>query len=530
MADQIAVVTVTTPSAAGTLDVTDPSITEPFSAAIVIFTRETSDGTDNAHVVLGVGFVDADDPGAKSEEQAMCMRADNDARTTPDTGTDHDNNLCINALPGPAGASVITAEYSASIAGGVRLNFPTVAAGPVQTKCTVILFAGLARASTGSGTSSVGGVAAPVGSPTTFEPHVVLFLNSNNAVNTLQNDAIPNLGVAVNTSPIEQVASFQSWDDATEPTDSDGYLRDDAPIAHFAGAITRAMEWASIAFTSTGFTATSTAASPDFHYLALRFSGNVRFAARHLTVTGSTGVQTFPLDFTPDLVFGMSSLLTSTNTLVDGATASAMGYFVTGRYGSRAYTAHVEEGKTNVAAASFNAHTRQEDVAVLTYEHAGTIAQRATWLGATGSGGFALDFSTATAGTLTVLAIQLVPNPPLPVRRPQRQRRARARIQRRAVVTGGRPIGPQPLRAGFWKAVQRIRRAFQVRLRRPPLPLVAPSIAGETTDEGSKGRIYSPGMRRGAVVQPSYNGHTFTPGLRRGRIIGPGVSPSDPDQ
>jgi len=276
-------------------------------------------------------------------------------------------------------------------------------AGPIRTKCTAILFAGLARAYTDGCSSSSLGSSEAVGGTTTFEPDVVLFTSASSALNSLQNDATPNIGFACNTSPIQQAANLQRWDDGTEPSDADSYLRNDAAYATYP---TTTEQYSSLtAFTSTGFNHTANTSSPSAHYLALKFTDpDVRFFCGHASVSGTTGRQTFTaaaMDFVPDLVVGMSSLMTSQNTLVDGALASACGFFVTGRYGSRAYTVHAQEGQSGTG---FNCHTRQEDVGLLTYDHLGTIAQRATWDTA-GATGFALDFSTATAGTITFLAI-----------------------------------------------------------------------------------------------------------------------------
>jgi hypothetical protein len=57
------------------------------------------------------------------------------------------------------------------------------------------------------------------------------------------------------------------------------------------------------------------------------------------------------------------------------------------------------------------AQTRQEDAAVLTYDHLGSVAQRASWNGGV-SGGFSLSFSVADEpGHLTLMGIQLEQTP-----------------------------------------------------------------------------------------------------------------------
>ncbi|NOT45599.1 MAG: hypothetical protein HOP14_13430 [Acidobacteria bacterium] len=529
MVDQIRVVTVTVPSGSTLVDFTHPEITEAFSAAIFIYSAFTTDDTDNAHGVLGIGFV-APDPGAGTEEQGMCSHAQSGQNTTPNCGVRHSIANAAITVGDPASANAATpiavAAYSASIAGGVRMNFTTSA---IDLKVTAILFAGLARAYTDDCSSTSAGVHESVGGTTDFEPDLVVFAATSNALNTNQADAIPNIGFALNKAGIPQVCAVVNADDATEPSDADGYTRTDAAFTAFLGGIRTTPEHSVVtSFDSTGFNHTSNAGSPAAHYLALKFSGAVRMACAHLAAPGSTGVAAFnAFGFTPDLVLGMSTLLGSLDTLIDGPTASCSGFFVTGRHGSRSYTWHHEEGLTLGGAVVANANSRQEDVAVLTYEHTGGIAQRATWAGASGGGGFLLDFSVATAGHLTALGIQLAPNPPLMPHGAMRAAPGADRARPRRVWVGGKLKRLSSLFARLAWTTQRWAAFDRVHHRRRVPQTIRP--VGLPSDEETKGRALAPGLVRGRTLSVTDGsvGRVLTPGLARGRTTGPGVASPD---
>lgn len=509
MVDQIAVVTFTTPAATGLLSVTSPLITEAFSAALLIFTREESDGTDNSHAVLGYGFIAPD--GATPPNASICIQIDNSStRTTPDANTVHDGGGGANALSAANGVGttlVIGASYNASVAGGVQLNFTVVnltggpAGGPVRAKCTAILFAGLARAHVNQCTSSVGGTAEAVGDTVNFRPDLVFFSASDAASTTNHADGLVTLGVAIDRAGAPQVSSYINFDDATEPTDADGVAHTAKCYSHQLPIVARTAESVTCAITATGFTLTSSAGSPDANYLALKFTSSaVRLACAQHAVAAATGPQAFnAFTFTPDLVVGMVVPLAAADSQTDGPTASAGGYFVTGRYGSRAYTVHAEEGKTVGAAASFNTHTRQEDVALLLYNHTGTIIQRATWTGASGAGGFILDFSVASAvSRMMALGIQLQPQGARKGGRRPRKIVTRAAAPRAGRASVGRP-GASRLhlfRAWFRRRAEQLEALFY---RRPPIPNSVPEP--EDVPEGAIGDSAMGGSDRGSNAQ-----------------------------
>lgn len=502
MVDQLAVVTKTI-TGTGNVDFTDPSITGTCTGMLLIYSATATDNADNAHAIMGMGFV-APDPGAGTQEQSTCIRAQNGQNTTPNCGTIHSTINGI-TVTNETGTTTVAAIYDSQQAGGIRLNVTTFTITSI--KVTAVLFA-ISNSYTDNVTSSTSSAHKTTGGTTNFRANAIIFNAADTALSGATNDAAPGLGFAVDTAGPPQVSAYISADDATEPSDADGIFSSAAAFttarSRSAGALVVGTSTIS-SFDSTGFNHQATVASTLAHLLALKFAGNVRVACANLSVAAATGQQVFnAFGFTPDLVIGMGTLLTSVDSNTDGATASCSCYFITGRYASRAIAWHHQENLTLAGAVVAVAHTRQEDVAVLQYDHLGNIVQRATWLGASGSGGFILDFSVGSqAGTLTALGIQLVPNPPLPIRRLRRPRRARARYRRRRVFIGGRVVGPPPLLRGFWKAIARIRRAAIARMRwRPVILNVTPPVATITT-ESPKGRICSPGLLRGRIVGPA---------------------------
>jgi len=565
--DQVAVVTVSIPATATpfTVDFTDPSITEPFSAAIFIFTRETADGSDQAGADIGIGFVSAERGTGVSGDQAMSAFAQDGAAAVPNAGFSQTISKSISITDTAlAGTVTLEAAYSSSIPGGVRMNVTT---RTITCKVTAILFAGLSRAAADACSATTSSATEGVGDTSvgTFSPDLVVFAASDTSAGTPPANGVgahPNIGFAIKAT-LAQVCAHISVDDATEPTDADGFIRSAAAFGHLSGA--RALQSSAIsAFPASGFTHQASAGTINAHYLALKFSGNVRLAALNFAVAASTGSQAFNgFGFTPDLVFGMGTLLSAVDAaLEDGALASCMSYFVTGRYASRALTIHHKEGINIPADGNSSAHTRQEDVAVLQYDHLGNVVQRATWVGGSGSGGFILSFSTASAaGFLTALGIQFNYSAPRAARRLRRQRRLgrrlrarlrsiathaaglvvarrpatvrlrRVRLRRgpRRVFVTGRPPGQLPLRTNFWRAIQRIRRNMFERLRWRPRPVLGlPEVVtiGAEVEEGS-GRITSPGATRGRVVGAGAIGRVVSPGATRGGIVGPGTELDD---
>lgn len=405
MADQIAVVTFTTPASSGTLDITSGSITDTFNCAILIYTKYTTDDANQTHGVLGIGYVSTEAGDASNNHTTSCVQFE-DGIATSDTNTDHSLTTAIKANDGTGLASFpIQATYSAAISGGVRLSFTVT--GSVQAKCTAILFAGLSRSSIGNCSFNDSAAShedvgnAGVGY---YQPDLLILSSSDNTVNSGHVNGRMAIGFAVRTSPVQQVASYINVADGSTTGDTDGFIRSDCCSGGFIGDRGVAMDRFRVtSFDSTGFNAiaedTGGLNSPQANYLAIKFSGAPNLAAKNVALTGSAGAQsTTAIGFQPQLVFGMSSLMTSLDTLIDGSTAGSAGYFAFTASYARAYSASHNDPGTIVA------RTRQGDHAVLTLSQAAAVAQQAS-LTSMDASGFTLNFSTATAGYLTLLAI-----------------------------------------------------------------------------------------------------------------------------
>lgn len=410
MADQIAIVTFTTPGTAGTFPVTDSSITEAFKAAIFIWSGSDDDSADNVHHLAGVGACTtrASAGVAANRHHHLTVQGNNNALNAPDYNKHIQSAACIRVLDGTnANTTRILAGFSAAISGGVELNFTTVdATNPV--KVTAILFAGLADASIRRVTSSLTAtVNEDVGESPFYTPDVLVWFGVGGAGADTA-DAATTLGFTVRRTPIQQASACSDLDDTTEASNADGEVATASSI--IGHSATRVMSRIAVsAFDASGFdfAGDNGAANIGAQYLALKFSGNFRASCAAMALPSSTGEASFnDFGFTPGLVFGMSTVLATADSTTDGATAGASGFFVTGSYGSRALTVHGQAGLSGTGI-SFNCHHRAEDVGLLTYEHTGTVAQRATWAGPSGAGGFILDFSVATTGYMVALGIQL---------------------------------------------------------------------------------------------------------------------------
>ncbi len=536
MVDQIRVVQFETPAGAGAISVTHPDITEPFSCAILLFSNSNTDSADNTNASLGIGFVTAN-ANSVVANSTVSPTAAHGTTAASITGTFFEEaNACLLAGTLPTGITFTTTIQGISagaIPGGVSLNFTTVTN---RTKGVAILFAGLADScieEIAATTGAPSAISCPSAAGGTFRPKLVVFTPTDQPGGSAVTEAEAQIGLgfAIDDGTPTQKCAFINWDDAVATTDGDGVVRSDSGFGWIDFA-TRAFWRGNVtSFSATGYNVQSVTGNVRAHALAISFSGNVRVALANLAVAAATGRQLFnAYGFTPDVVLGMSTLFTSEDTTTDGANAGAYGWFVTGRHGSRAYTAHFQEGITGSGGTPTQAHTRQEDVALLTYQNAATaVVQRATWDGATGSGGFALDFSVGdAAGLLTTLGIQLIPSAPLPLRR-RRPLRARARYRRRVVHVQGvpAPVDSNPF-GRVLRAILRMRRKALARLRWRPAPPLSIMPEGLPADaEGSKARVWSPGLVRGRVERALGTGRVFSPGLVRGRITGAGVAPPD---
>lgn len=477
MVDQIAVVDFTTPGPAdpASLDITSPEITETVKAIILIWGNSTNDDENEGGGRCGMAIRALESLSAEETGGALAPLLRNGLTTPTVAVGGGDTAAVILCTNGGSGFDIIS-TISAVIAGGVTLNFSTKA---VSVKGKAIILAGSAMRAWGgslsvSSTTPVQEDTGPGGS--LFQPDLIVCLPTVENVDTTQRSANAFLGIGGAVAGTVQKCGYTDWDNLTEPSDADGVMRSARCAAGLSGA-GRVEVGMVVTINSTGFTyAGATATTTRMRYIAVKFGGAFKVGVANFAVSGSTGNQPFSFGFTPAVVFGASFLLTSEDILTDGATAAGAGYFITGTKGSRAVSIRHEEGASS---SSHDPSSRQGNHAVLTLDELGNVAQQASWAGTT-PGGFVLDFSTATAGMLTAIGIQLAPAPA--VARDQRaaaKRAIHARPQKRI------PAGvKRASRYGrMLRAVRRNRFLQWLRLLRPS-PGTPPTVVPVQSDPG----------------------------------------------
>lgn len=397
MSLQVAIVTQTSPASPGTLNFTSGSITETVQAAIFFFAHSTTDGSTTDHGALGIamwandGF--SNSPGSESFSSHF-YRVLNGVAATDARGWKEPSGLATTELDSSPAVDVDVTTCTA-ISGGLQLNFVTTTA---QIKITAVIFAGVGRTwvSTPGVTTTVAHETTG-GTGETFQPDVLIVAGSPPAgFSQFPDDFRAHLGFVVGSA---HTGASIDIDRGTNPTDADGRL-DSVEIPFMISNTGGTYAGATFTIDSTGYNAQVTTGSAvvTSTVLAMKFTDALYLAADNLAVSGSAGTQSFSVGFRPKVVLGMSTLMTSENSTIDGPTASTAGYFAFTSSAARAYTGSRLEG-TGTTAKSL-----QGDYAVATLLHTGTVAQQAT-LSQFTSSGFDLTFSTATAGFLTAFAI-----------------------------------------------------------------------------------------------------------------------------
>lgn len=401
MVDQFAVVEFTTPATATNLEITSPSITEPFSCAVFIVSASTTDSSDSTHGQLSIGFCTAN--GSSASQGSSCGHQLESGVSTIDNGTQNNYGAgtpdVISVPLGTAVATqVIAAKFSAAVSGGVRLNFGTTT---VQGKGVALLFAGLSDSACNNvsvtTTEAQVNVAASGGGQ--FQPDALIWLTHDHpGGSAFEAEAQPNLGFSVrNGSAAINRCAFINMDDGGTTVNTDGAVRTDAAFG-WLNLTTRVAEYGGVTeFNATGFKAQANA-SVVASWLAIKFSGTVTAGTEAMSVAASTGTQALTgLGTAPEVVLGMATRLTSQDTLVDGSDAAAFGYFMFTSAEARAYSSRFRRTTTTEAS------TRQEDAALLLYNNTGSVVQRASLVTLDGDG-FSLSFSVGSeAGTIVAI-------------------------------------------------------------------------------------------------------------------------------
>lgn len=506
---QIAVVDFLTPATAdpADLDVTSPLITETFEAAILFYSHHSTADSTTAHGVIGMGLisVEGDSGGANEYCRTTVLR---DGLTTTTQGFHTNSTAACIISAADAVTTDCQATFSAVIAGGMRLNFST---HTNQIRVTAIMFAGLGRSSLGTIVSvTSGSTHEDVGNPgvSLFEPDLVVFAGADGSIAIGSDDFTPNLGFAIR-DPLTQIVSYINIARSSDPTYADGFIRTDSCAGAFQTQATNppvnSVERVVISsFDSTGFNHQATGNQHAAIYLAIKWSDltRVRLSLANMATAASVGNQTFnSFGFTPDVVIGMATLMTSLDTQTgDGVAQCGASYFATGRTGSHAYTVSHDHDVVIVGNPT-DANSRNGQHAILILNDSAAVAQQADWVGGSSSGGFTLNFTTAAVGGfMTALGIQIIPWDPI-VRRPQRQQRQARTKQRLRQFIGGvaAPVIPaQPIHL-LLKLFSRFRLARLKRLRKAPkLPREAGVFSDEVADP--EGTVYSAGAQRGDVA------------------------------
>lgn len=503
---QIAVVDFLTPATADSadLDVTSSEITETFEAAILFYSHHSTADTNFAHGVIGMGLisVEGDSGGANEYCRTTVLR---DALTTSTQGFHTNSTSACIISAADAVTTDCQATFSSVQPGGMRLNFSV---HTNQIRCTAILFAGLGRSSLGTAVSTTGASAhedvgnAGVG---LFQPDLIITAGADGSLAIGSDDCTPNIGFAIR-DPLTQITSYINIARGSDPTYADGFIRTDSCASAFQTQATNppvnSVERVVLSsFDSTGFNHQATGNQHAFLYLAIKWSDTlrVRTALANMPIAAATGQQAFnSFGFTPDVVVGMSTMMTSLDAQTgDGVAQCGAGYFVTGRHGSHAYSLHHDHDVVIVGNPT-DTNSRNGAHAIITLNDGAAVAQQADWVGGSSSGGFVLNFTTASqAGYMTALGIQLNPSPVRQLRRRRQSRRVRTKAKIRPQVHGAQ-AGAGATLVRLLKVVARFRKAMQRRFRRAYEPPHGAAVFSDEVAEPA-GSVFSSGSQRGTV-------------------------------
>lgn len=384
-------------------DLTLGGITEPARAAVLLYSASDVDDTDHPHARVGVSLVSSE---SSEHGQSQCVLA-RDGLTTPDCRTAVGSGLFLYVPRNSAFANQFDQAntYDSAIAGGFR--FTTSIDPLVRSRGAALILAGTGMRSWAlqvqATTTLQGADCGPtLPSDDRFRPHLLVVLAKDGAgASGQQNDATMALGFVVDDGSATQVVAFTDWDDATEPSDADAELRDGAGAAGFEQSDRSTRVLVTFGFTSTGITYQANVGTLEVKVLAVRFeSSSPRIFAGHLELDGSSP-QPFVLPFDPLAVLALSSLLGAVDSPDGTSLAGSFGLSLFGPSFERSYAARFKQGESTTSDASF----RQEDAAVLTLDHLGSVEHRGNHSGPASPRGFELTFSTSGTGHLTVLAL-----------------------------------------------------------------------------------------------------------------------------
>lgn len=403
MADEFAVVHTVADTGGGTQDITSSDITD-FAGAIIILNGATALSTDTSHARMTVAFCDA-----SGNMFSSARRAEDGNTAVPETVTWGSQSLLqighptatSSGAPTLIGTAEAVPRSTSGVANGIRLNWTNTP--DAAYRMTAILFGGSTNVAVGQDNVPTTATLVNLG----FEPDFVCFHSQHGNYGPTSAAALDydvGLGFAVNDGSETQASLLELWDSGTEPVDADGYVSTVEAAGEISGGAENHVTVT--AFSASGFTWDAETSVVPAQYFALEFSEDRTAAVAVETLPGSTGSQAFTgLGIRPEFVFGIANLMTSTNTLVDGATASTESIFMFNADEEYSHSCHHEEGITITNPPTSNAESRTENTALWVYTHDGSEAVDAAFT-SLDSSGFTLNFSTATAGRMVVFAVQ----------------------------------------------------------------------------------------------------------------------------
>lgn len=486
MSDQLAIVTQAAITGGGPgQDFTDPSITDATTFVIWTATGATAADTNTDDAIMSIGFSDA-----HGNNVGLCWTAD-DAVATSDLQTQASTDHSVLIRTG-AGTADGHAQVSAMIAGGATLTWTDLPA--VARLISAVIGAGFSDAQCGRFAATT----TPGNETVGFQADFIIFASGGNTAaigeGTANADAEPSFGVVVRTDLVQK-SIYNEWNQTgAGTTDADSIIE----TAFAAGEILNGAK-TGVSITAIGATtftrvAENATTTPDVIYLAVKFARPRQVAAIIESFAGTTGFQSFTqAGFPAYFVFGGANLLTATDTLTDGATASTFAQIMALPGVQRSHTIRHQEGISPPT----DATSRSSANPLVLYDHLGNVATQAAFVSADAQG-FTWNFSSATAGTMVLLVIGAPPQVPIPRRRkPRRAHRAAIRPRRPQIPLGKAAAGFVSLLKHFVR--QRLQRVL--RLRQPRRVFVPTTEEIERVSADEQGVIQEGGAVRGGIFE-----------------------------
>ncbi len=387
MGDQFAVIEGVVPSSTGTVDYTSPNITD-WQLAIICWGGNYLDETD--HATMGFAFVTPDD-GANTDSgyvtayfrkgrstSTFCRFEQNDSVTGDDV---------INIFnPDSGGLGVwAVADFSAALSNGVRLNWTDVSGVSVGVrgfKFWILLIGGAAGAKIR--TNSTPG----------FEADLLLRIGIGSGTN---NHALA-MGACANDTGLPQGGVAIMWPGAQDPVQCHAYASSDDALVSLSSTPTAtttpvtafgATDWTG----STGLTA------------ALKFTDERAFGASLASFSGSGTQSVTPFSFTPKIVIGAVTAVTTPDAIDSTSNAEVFGVFVTD--GTNTFCVSIaaeDDAAVGTGADLTKGYSRWASGEVNLIDRAGGTAFRATSVTRV-SGGLSWDVQTAMSGHVLMWAV-----------------------------------------------------------------------------------------------------------------------------